>query len=95
MDDIEVDGGEVEVDEVRKKGRKTSKSKESFKSKTVESDFFTPGAKLAFTQLRQVFLKAPILYHFDLERYIQIETYASGYAVGGVFSQLTSDDLGR
>ena len=27
MDDVEVDGGEVEVDEVGKKGRKTSKSK--------------------------------------------------------------------
>ena len=35
MEDIEVDGGEVEVDEVRKKGRKTSKSKKSSKSKTV------------------------------------------------------------
>ena len=52
MNDVEVDGGEVEVDEVGKKGRKTSKSKKSSKSKTVGLDFLTPGAKLAFTELR-------------------------------------------
>ena len=95
MDDVEVDGGEVEVDEVGKKGRKTSKSKKSSKSKTVGSDFLTPGAKLAFTKLRQAFLKAPILHHFDPECHIRIETDASGYAIGGVLSQLTSDDSGR
>ena len=89
MDDVEVDGGEVEVDEVGKKGRKTSKSKKSSKSKTVGSDFLTLGAKLAFTELRQAFLKAPILHHFDPERHIRIETDASGYAIGGVLSQLT------
>ena len=90
MDDVEVDGGEVEVDEVGKKARNLSKSK-----KMVGSDFLTPGAKLAFTKLRQAFLKAPILHHFDPERHIRIETDASGYAIGGVLSQLTSDDLGR
>ena len=91
MDDVEVDGGEVEVDEVGKKGQKTSKSKKSSKSKTVGSDFLTPGAKLAFTELRQAFLKAPILHHFDPERHIWIETDASGYAIGGILSQLTSE----
>ena len=95
MDDVEVDGGEVKVDEVEKKGRKTSKSKKLSKSKMVGSDFFTPGAKLAFTKLRQVFLKAPILHQFDLERHIRIEMDVSGYAIGEVLSQLTSDDLGR
>ena len=95
MDDIEVDGIEVEVDEIGKKGRKTSKSKKSSKSKTVGSDFLTPGAKLAFTKFRQAFLKAPILHHFDPERHIRIETDVSGYAIGGVLSQLTSDDSGR
>ena len=40
MDDVEVDGGEVEVDEVEKKAQKTSKSKNSSKSqKTVRLDF--------------------------------------------------------
>ena len=95
MDDVKIDGGEVKVDEVRKKGRKTFKSKKSSKSKTVGSDFLTPKAKLAFTELRQAFLKAPILHHFDPERHIRIETDASGYAIGGVLSQLTSDDSGR
>ena len=76
MGDVEVDGGEVEVDEVGKKGRKTSKSKNLSKSKKVvrPSDFLTPGAKLVFTELRQVFLKASILQHFDPERQIRIET---------------------
>ena len=93
IDDVEVDGGEVEVDEVGKKGWKTSKSKNSSKSKKAvgPSDFLTTGAKLAFTELRQAFLKAPILHHFDPERHIRIETDVSGYAIGGVLSQLTSE----
>ena len=68
----EVDGGEVKDDEVGKKVKKTSKSKNLSKSKkTVESsDFFTLKAKLAFTKLRQAFLKASILHHFDLECHI-------------------------
>ena len=54
LDDIEVDGGEVEVDEVGKKVQKTTKSKNSSKSKKTvgPSDFLTLGAKLAFTKLR-------------------------------------------
>ena len=90
MDDVEVDGDEVEVDEVGKKVQNLSKSKKTVRS----SDFLTPGAKLAFTELRQAFIKAPILHHFDLERHIRVETDASGYAIGGVLSQLTSDNLG-
>ena len=83
LDDGEVHGGEVENDEVGKKVQKTSKSKNLFKSIL---DFLTLGAKLAFIKLRQVFLKAPILYHFDPERYIRIETNASGYAISTIFS---------
>ena len=55
------------------------------------SNFLTPEAKLAFSRLRQAFTKAPILHHFDPERYIRIETDASGYAIGGILSQLTSE----
>ena len=70
-----VDNGEVEDDEVRKKVKKTSKSKNLSKSKkTVRIDFFTPGAKLAFPKLRQAFLKVLIIHHFDPERYIRIKT---------------------
>ena len=96
MDDIEIDSGEVEVDEVGKKAQNSSKSKNlSTSKKMVGSDFLTPGAKLAFTELRQSFLKALILHHFDPRHYIQIEMDVSGYAISGVFSQLTSDNLGR
>ena len=54
MDDVEVNGGEVEVDEVGKKVQKLSKSKNSSKSKKTvrSSNFFTSGAKLAFIELR-------------------------------------------
>ena len=51
VDDVEVDGSEVRDDEVGKKGRKMSKSKNSSK-KTVGMGFLTSGAKLAFTKLR-------------------------------------------
>ena len=61
----------------------------------VGSDFLTLGAKLAFTKLRQAFLKAPIFYHFNPEYHIRIETNVSDYAIGGVLCQLTSDNLGQ
>ena len=59
------------------------------------TSYLTPGTKQIFTQLRQAFTKAPILWHFDSECYIRIETDASGYAIGGVLSQLTLDNSGR
>ena len=55
----------------------------------------TPNTKQAFTQLWQAFIKAPILWHFDLERHIQIETEVSGYTIGGVFNQLIWDNSGQ
>ncbi len=57
--------------------------------------FLTSEARKAFTKLRQAFVEAPIINHFDPERHIRIETDASGYAIGGILSQLTSDDSGR
>ena len=56
-----------------------------------DSTFLTPEAKLAFSQLRQVFTETPILHHFDPERYIRIETDTSGYAIGGILGQLTPE----
>ena len=95
-DKSEVDDSKVGDDKVGKKVQKLLKSKNLSKSKkTVGSDFFTPKAKPAFTKLRQAFVKAPILYHFDLERHIRIETNVSSYAIGGVVSQLTLDNLGQ
>ena len=97
IDDVEVDGVEVEIDEIGKKVQKFSKSKNSSKSKKTvrSSDILIPEAKLVFIKLRQVFLKASILYYFDPEHHIWIETDELGYAIVGVPSQLTSDDLGR
>ena len=60
---------------------KTAKAPGNAKFPTLE-------AKLAFSRLRQAFTKALILHHFDLERYIRIETDASGYVIGDILSQL-------
>ena len=86
--DGKIDGGEVRDDEVGKKVQKLSKFKNLSKS-----DFFTLKAMLAFTELRQMFVKALILHHFNSKRHIRIETDASSYTIGGVFSQPISDDL--
>ena len=52
LHDGEVDGNRID-DETEKKDQKTSKSKKFSKSKkTLESDFLTLGARLAFTELR-------------------------------------------
>ena len=53
------------------------------------SNFLTTKAKLAFSRLRQAFIKAPILHHFNPERYIRMETNSFGYAIGDILSQLT------
>ena len=87
INDGKFDGGEIGDDEVGKKVQKLSKSK-NLSKKTVGSDFLIPGTKLAFAKLRQTFVKVLIFYYFDPERYIQIEMDISGYAIGGVLSQL-------
>ena len=66
-----------------------------FKNLNGATGYLTPGAKQAFTQLRQAFTKAPILQYFDSKCHIQIETDEWGYAIGGVLSQLTLDNLGQ
>lgn len=48
--------------------------------------FLISKARIAFIQLREVFIKALILQHFDLECYIQIETNISDYAIDGILS---------
>ncbi len=47
-------------------------------------------AKQTFNQLRDVFMKASILRHFDSEQHIHIEIDAFNYAVASILSQ--SDD---
>ena len=51
-----------------------------------KSNFLTPDAKKAFNHLQLAFIKTSILRHFDLKNYIQIETDASNYAIGGVLN---------
>ena len=53
-------------------------------------DYLTSNVKQTFTQLRQAFTKAPIFWLFDPKYHIQIETNLSGYAIGGILSQLTN-----
>ncbi len=99
------DQGEKEPAQKSRKDQKTAKSKKWIRAKKAEASkaknlgqlgsFFTVNARKAFTELRQAFFKAPILNHFDPKRHIQIETDASGYAIGGFISQLTLDDLGQ
>ena len=60
-------------------------------SKFQDPVFLTANARQAFIWLRQAFTKVPILSHFDPGRHIRIETDASGYVIGGILSQLTSD----
>ena len=57
--------------------------------------FFTYGARQAFIKLKQAFIEALILNHFNPEYYIQIETDTSSYAISEIFSQLTSDNSGQ
>ena len=94
-----VGGGEATNSTKRKIPVKTTKFKILVKSKNhnfpksrpeeIKTGFLTLKAKLAFTQLRQMFVEAPILHHFDPESHIQIEADASGYAIGGVSSKLS------
>ena len=74
------------------RGNKRKSAKSDFIKpvrKAEEPSFLTPDTRRAFTQLKQAFTETPILRHFDPERYIQIETDASGYAIGRVLSQMT------
>lgn len=66
-------------------------------SRNIEAGlgFFTSAARLAFTKLRQVFVKAPILHHFDPKYHIQMKIDASKYAISKILSQMTLDSLGQ
>ena len=105
VDEIGGDDVEHAKKSGKSKGQKTSKSRKSAKSGKNSSksgnlpnfgatesgpSFLTPEARSAFNRLRLAFTEAPILRHFDPECHIRIETDASGYAIGGVLSQLAS-----
>ena len=93
VDDDEVVGNGGTVDQLYA-SRKLAKSK---RTKSVHDSekpkFLTFKAKEAFNRLRQAFTKALFFWHFDLECHIRIETDASSYAIGGVLSQLTLNQV--
>lgn len=60
-----------------------------------KSGFLTFEARLAFVKLKKVFIKALILYYFDLKYYIYIETNLLDYDISRIFNQLTLNDLSR
>ena len=74
-----------------KSGKKLSKSGNStnFDATKDRPKFLTLDARTAFNRLRLAFTEALILWHFDPECHIWIETDALGYAIDGVLNQLT------
>ena len=91
-----VGGGEATNPSKGKNQAKTTKSKILVKSKNFDfpkfrtekagMGFLIPKAKLAFTQLKQAFVEAPIFHHFDPESHIWIKTDISDYTIGSVLS---------
>ena len=57
----------------------------------VRQKFLILDARTIFNYLWLAFIEAPILWHFDLEYHIQIETNVLGYAISSVLSQLASE----
>ena len=84
----------VKLETMRLQRRKIIKKTSKSKKIVGPSDFSTSGARLAFTKLRQVFVKALILHYFDLERHIQSKTDVLGYAISEILNQLTLNNLG-
>ena len=63
------------------------------KNLSFELEFFTFKARLVFTKLRQIFIKALIFHYFDSECHIQIKTNKSNYVISRVLSQLIFNNL--
>ena len=58
---------------------------------TKKPKFLISGDRKVFNHLRQAFTKASILWYFNPECHIWIETNTSGYTIGEVLNQLTSN----
>lgn len=59
------------------------------KTNSFKTDFVTSEAQIVFISLQKVFIKAPILHHFDLKCHILIRINISSYSIKGVFKQIT------
>ncbi len=66
--------------------------RDSVKDVKTNSFIWSSEAKQAFNQLRDVFMRAFILRHFDSERHIHIEIDTFNYAVVNILSQSDDDD---
>lgn len=91
-----MNSGRTKIGKDKRTKGKTSKN--STKSKIAKvillgtapeaKPFLISEAKQAFTQLRQIFTKTPILHHFNPQCYIHIGTDLFRYAISGVLNQL-------
>ena len=71
--------------ENRKTGRKRQRSRShGGRLPGQPNDFLTPEAYEAFKNLRDAFMKAPVLQHFDPSKPIRVETDASDKALGAI-----------
>ncbi len=66
--------------------------RDSVKNVKMSSFIWSSEAKQAFNQLRNVFMKASILRHFDSEQHIHIEIDMFNYAVASILSQSDNED---
>ncbi len=66
--------------------------RDSVKDVKMSSFIWLSEAKQAFNQLRDVFMRASILKHFDSKRHIHIEINAFNYAVASILSQSDDED---
>ena len=66
--------------------------KDSVKDVKMNSFIWLNEAKQAFNQLRDVFMRASILRHFDSKQHIHIEINAFNYAVASILSQSNNKD---
>lgn len=79
-----------------KKKIQSKKAKASIAENLSQSKIFLIfEAKKIFIELRQTFVKALILNHFDPKRHICIEINIFRNAISKILSQLTMDDLGQ
>lgn len=56
-----------------------------------QGGILTPEAREAFNTLKNAFLTAPVLVHFDSNKPIRVETDASGWAISAILTQLDRD----
>lgn len=89
--ELDIDGGNsIGGDRIDNKMVNLSSSIKKMSSK---AGFFISKTCLAFIQLRKVFIKTLILYHFDSKHHNWIETDTLSHAISELLSQLTTKKL--